>query len=350
MKAEPPIMSKKTPSVFPGRTKAEWLEVIKADLKGKEIDSLQSDWLSALSISPFQHAEDLPNQPAALPRQFKRPQLVQSFPISNEIGNQLLNALNQGVSAPYFPDETPWESFWGTLEDVSWDMLYPIWTPPLPKDSDAPHHPQQYAGRFFLSGNNDQELTYRQTSGRFTFSIPEAGASDLPATLAAWLIEIVGQLDQLEEEQAIRLFQNAIHEKQLGRNFFLELSALRAMRLLAYHLQSEYNLAAQSPILVWADIGTQLALGSLQESLIAYTTTGFAAVTGGADFIHIQAQSAEEPELSQRLSRNIYHLFDMESHLFHVTDPAAGSYAIENLSRTLAEKTWATFQKSLKSA
>jgi len=350
MKAESPIMSKKNLSDFPGRSKAEWLKVITADLKGKDINSLQSEWLSALSISPFQHAEDLSHIPIAIPRQFQRPQLVQSFPISDDIGNQLLQALEQGVSAPYFPDKMPWESFWSTLEDVSWDMLHPIWTPPLPTGTNPPHHPEQHAGSFYLSGNNDQDRPYRQDSGRFTFSIPKAGAADLPAQLAAWLIEIVSELDQLDAEQAERLFQNALHKKQLGRNFFLELAALRAMRLLGYHIQSEYNLDDPGPILLWADLGPELALGSLQESLIAYTTAGFAAVTGGADFIHIEAPTEEETELSQRLSRNIYHLFDMESHLFHVIDPAAGSYAIENLSQTLAQKTWSEFQGLLSSS
>jgi len=81
----------------------------------------------------------------------------------------------------------------------------------------------------------------------------------------------------------------------------------------------------------------------MKANLIPFTAAAFAAVTGGADFIQFEAGRVEDPELVRRLSRNIYHLFDMESHLFHVLDPAAGSYAIEKITRTLTQKAWERF-------
>ena len=343
-------MSKNTSNSFTGRTKSEWLEIIKSDLKGKDIVDLQADWLQALELSPFQHAVDRPAKTVQLSRAFRRPQLVQAFPGGETADTELLEALNQGVSAPYFPEAPSWDSFWAYHKEVQWDMLFPIFSPPLPDAPEAPEHPEQYTNRFYLAGSPAQNLSYRQKSGRFCFSIPELEASDLPAALAQWLVEIVQQVDKLDHDQTRLLFRHSLHKKQLGRNFFLELTALRAMRLLAMQLQADYALSPPVPIVIWADLGPQLGLDSLQESLIAYTTAGFAAVTGGADFIHIQAHSEEEEKLSQRLSRNIYHLFDMESHLFHVTDPAGGSYAIEKLSHQLAKAAWTTFSKSIQSA
>ena len=157
---------------------------------------------------------------------------------------------------------------------------------------------------------------------------------------------MVLQIDELDAQQLPLFFENSIHKKTLGRNFYLELSCLRAMRLLALQLQSDYGIEPQ-PITIWAHIGSDLALDEMKASLIPYTAAAFAAVTGGADFIQIETGSAEDPKLSRRLNRNIYHLFDMESHLFHVLDPAAGSYAIEKITRTLTQKAWELFIKTL---
>lgn len=343
-------MHTNTPKEFPGRTKAEWLEIIRADLKGKDIETLQSEWLKDLSISPFLHPEDLQEPSSLLPRAFQRPQLVQSFTIDDSLGDRVLQALDQGVSAPLFSSAPlPWSSFWSILEDVQWDMLFPLWAAPLPENRDAPEHPEQYAERFYLLGLPNENLPYRRKTGRFNFHIPMVPARDLPRQLAHWLLDIITQIDELDPSQTEQLFASSIHKKELGRNFYLELAALRAMRILAHQLQADYALSHQDPINIYAYMGPNLTLRRLQESMIAYTAAGFAAVAGGADFIHIDARSDEEPALSQRLARNIYHLFDMESHLFHVVDPAAGSYAIETLSRTLAQNAWSVFKESLKS-
>jgi len=344
------MSSKNTPPTFSGKTRAEWLDIIRSDLKGKDIKSLQAEWLSDLSVSPFQHLEDLSKETQPLARVFQQPKLVESFPINENMGSNLFEALSHGISAPFFPDPTPWASFWSPLKEVQWDMLFPIWTSPLPENSDAPDHPEQYTQRFYLNGPHDENLSYRQQTGRFCFAVPHTSAASLPHRLADWLLDIVHQIDTLEEAQAEQLFKNALHKKNLGRNFYLELAALRAMRILSNQLQKDYNLSQSHPIAIYAHIGPDLALSNLQKSMIAYTTAAWAAVTGGADFIHIDPKSDAEDGLSRRLARNVFHLFDMESHLLHVVDPAAGSYALENLSHTLAQGAWDLFRKSIDEA
>jgi methylmalonyl-CoA mutase len=161
------------------------------------------------------------------------------------------------------------------------------------------------------------------------------------------LVDIVQQLDDLESPEVGLLFKNALHKKNMGRNFYLELAAIRAMRRLSNQLQQDYKVPDPTPIKIYAHVGPELALNNLQESMIAYTTAAWAAVTGGADFIHIEPQAAASDPLSQQLARNVFHLFDMESHLLHVIDPAAGSYAIESLTTRLAERAWEQFKTSI---
>ena len=48
---------------------------------------------------------------------------------------------------------------------------------------------------------------------------------------------------------------------------------------------------------------------------------------------------------TRRIARNVQNMLKLEAHLDRVSDPAAGSYYMEKLTRILAEKAWAIFQQ-----
>ena len=51
----------------------------------------------------------------------------------------------------------------------------------------------------------------------------------------------------------------------------------------------------------------------------------------------------ESDDFSERIARNQQLLLKEESHFDKVTDPSAGSYYIENLTRSIAEQAWKLF-------
>lgn len=77
------------------------------------------------------------------------------------------------------------------------------------------------------------------------------------------------------------------------------------------------------------------------------TAMAAGAVFGGASVTtllpHDHALS-DSDGFSRRMARNIQTILMQESHLGQVIDPAAGSYAIETLTRDMAEKAWQEFQ------
>ncbi len=337
-------------NIFAPISKKEWLEKIRADLKGKNPESLHRSLSEQWSLSPFYHAEDLEEETAPLSRALDRPQLVQYIPQAAEAGEELMTALQQGVSAPLIEAPEDWKAFWTDHSEVQWNMLIPILQPQLPTSAELAEHPARHLEQFYLSGENQHHRDFRQSTGKFHFFIPHSDEAHLPKALGSWLLQIVEQIDELSPEQTSRLFQNALHQKQLSHSFYFELAGLRAMRLLAQALQRNYELPDTAAITIWAQIGSPLQLATVQESLIAYTSAAFAAVCGGADLIQIDA-SHEDTDTSKtfqkRMARNIFHLLDMESHAFHVLDPAAGSYALETLSRDIAQKAWSYFLSQL---
>src|SRR5690606_1974560 len=69
---------------------------------------------------------------------------------------------------------------------------------------------------------------------------------------------------------------------------------------------------------------------------------------GGANSLHVSAfdeATGQEGELSQRVARNTQHILEQEVHLSKVVDPAGGSWYIESLTDSIAEKAWGLFQE-----
>lgn len=83
-------------------------------------------------------------------------------------------------------------------------------------------------------------------------------------------------------------------------------------------------------------------------NLLRATTAAFAAAAGGASAITVvpfDAAIGVPSELGRRTARNIGLLLQEESHVGHVTDPAGGSWYVENLTQQIADAAWELFQR-----
>lgn len=79
--------------------------------------------------------------------------------------------------------------------------------------------------------------------------------------------------------------------------------------------------------------------------MIRTTIEAMAAVLGGCNAITVMSQDNNtEENLVRRMGRNISTILKEESYLNQVTEIAAGSYYIENLTYLLAQEAWKLFQ------
>ena len=82
-------------------------------------------------------------------------------------------------------------------------------------------------------------------------------------------------------------------------------------------------------------------------NMLRGTAETFAAAIGGADSISVipfDAALGESDDLARRVARNTQHVLRDESYLDRVDDPAAGSYALEQLTHGIAREAWAELQ------
>jgi methylmalonyl-CoA mutase len=83
-------------------------------------------------------------------------------------------------------------------------------------------------------------------------------------------------------------------------------------------------------------------------NLLRATTEAFSGAVGGCDSLHISPfdELVRVPdEFSGRVARNTHTVLREESHITRTVDPAGGSWYIENLTDSVARKTWAIFQE-----
>ena len=144
-----------------------------------------------------------------------------------------------------------------------------------------------------------------------------------------------------------------IHFKMgIGSNYLVEVAKFRALKILWANILKPYNplhhcsyncqITAQSG---WVN----KSLKDPYTNLLRQTTEGMSAVLGGVDRLIIQpydtCSTEGKSDFSQRMALNISNLLNDESFFNAVCDPLGGSYAIEDLTKTLTEKAWDLLNK-----
>lgn len=126
---------------------------------------------------------------------------------------------------------------------------------------------------------------------------------------------------------------------------FATIAKFRAARFTLDHLLAACG-AGGARIAIDADIRT----GKPDEpwkNLLRATAACLAAACGGAEAVTVPPHMLPDgrPDaLARRLARNVPIILAEESHVARVADPAAGAWAVEYLTRELAEDAWARFQ------
>lgn len=135
----------------------------------------------------------------------------------------------------------------------------------------------------------------------------------------------------------------------IGNNYFMEIAKLRAARLLWAQIVKAYGPENDCSAKLIAHSETNrynLTIYDPHVNMLRTQTEAMSAALGGAHSITVLPFNAiyETPtEFSERIARNQQILLKEESYLDKVSDPAAGSYYIENLTDSLVKQAWSLF-------
>ena len=176
----------------------------------------------------------------------------------------------------------------------------------------------------------------------------KAGATivEQVAFITAVLSEIFSVLSQDERETAA---DGMLVRCSGGPLYFPEMAKLRALRILWANVLKAYGLSSNHTLEIITETSTLYKTErNAENNLIRNTAEAMASVAGGTNYLLIHPHDGpftESDTFSRRMADNLFHILKEEAFADAVSDPAAGSYYIENLTDTIAEEAWALFQE-----
>ncbi|HLN25489.1 MAG TPA: methylmalonyl-CoA mutase [Patescibacteria group bacterium] len=137
----------------------------------------------------------------------------------------------------------------------------------------------------------------------------------------------------------------------IGMNFFMEVSKLRAARVLWARMMQQFE--PKNPMSLALRTHCQTSGVSLTEkdpynNVVRTTIEAMAAVLGGTQSLHTNALDeaiALPTPFSARIARNTQLIIAEETGIPHVVDPLGGSYYVESLTNSLIEEAWKLIQE-----
>ncbi len=367
---------------FQSSSLEDWIVQLKKDLKGEDFSVLlRNDKIEEIEYTTFQHQESAHfslQAPGQFP--FTRGLNTNSNNWSNgfiiqvisekESNTKALEVLMKGCDLLVF-DLT-------TKKDINFEVLFNGIQFEYIKTQIKLADPNQLNGlkAYFkntipstISFNQDSfditddsklfsELVYElKENQRFAiqingFAIQQAGAT-------TWQ-EIAYCLSQGHDTLSL-LMENGLSIDQaaacihftigIGSNYFFEISKVRALKqnwasiIKAY--QPNHNCSYNC--VITALIGfMNKSLKDPYTNLLRQTTETMAAASGGVDAIIVRPYDASSSNgssnLSERMALNMSLILKEESYFNQVIDPLGGSYAIEDLTSKIAQKSWESFQ------
>lgn len=329
---------------FSPQSKQEWISKVE-----KELKRFLNDFEKRFS---YAHSEDLENIPSPLLVHGKDQSWLirERFIFENtELTNkQLLKSLNSGVQELYIETKIRLNSSQlDTLfEGIYLNMLHIHWNGPFNQDTYDFLKNKQPESLIFEWPDLERQVPKNsevEDGILSSFVLREQIEENRMDGIISLLKRAVNKLDKISnfsnEDELTKGFVFVINSTT---DFIPEIALLRSFRLVWANILAAYGKNPLAyPAKIIYNIGDQADPQDPNTNLIRFTIQAVSGILGGAQSIEIApANGNYHDEFRRRNSRNIHHLLKAESFLDKVTDPGAGSYAIQLLTADYCKKVW----------
>jgi len=133
--------------------------------------------------------------------------------------------------------------------------------------------------------------------------------------------------------------------------YFMEIAKFRAARMLWANITEAYGCRKACPEKMYIHATTSEWNQTVYDpyvNMLRGTTEAMSAVLAGVNALEVlpfDFAFRVPNEFSNRISHNVQLILKEEAHFNKVTDPAAGSYYVENLTAKLADSAWTLFRQ-----
>jgi methylmalonyl-CoA mutase len=165
------------------------------------------------------------------------------------------------------------------------------------------------------------------------------------------LVEGVRTVEELKNDADIdSIFRAVSFSIPADILFFESIAKLRSLRWLWYQVSQIYQVKNYQPADLHLHVRSESWITENFQphgNMLKSTTAAIASVLGGCDSLTIDGED-DSNLVMNRIARNISSILREESYLDKVSDPLAGSYALDVMSVELAKKAWSLFQSEMK--
>jgi len=383
-----------------GSSKA-WIDQLNIDLKGKDISKLQWKSPEGIDVAPFYTREDLDKLPhmGQLAKQlpyFRTDDLFSNnWNIRQDISVMDIGKSNRkaislsklGVNELgfFFHKNSPGFKTAELLEDLdlsglrlnlsagasSFDLLTMLvkWLQAnnINKESFSgciEYDPLGHlilSEKFYISEAEDMKQAYKLLNLGLE-NIPNIKVLSLSGNifgnLGCTVVEELGFSLAMASEYISQISEMGINPADIaktmqlnlsiGPNYFFEIAKIRSARWLWSVLTKAFGAKDADKIFIQS-VPTSFNKTKFDPyvNMLRYTTEALSAAIGGANSINIFPFNSIEKQagdFSERIARNTQIILKEESYINKINDPAAGSYYIENLTNSIADRSWELFQ------
>ncbi|WP_203296597.1 methylmalonyl-CoA mutase subunit beta [Luteirhabdus pelagi] len=358
---------------FPPVSAKEWKQKIQVDLKGGDYnEALLWRSLEGIDVKPFYHPDDFEQSFPPIPGQPKTWSVTQAVFIDDEkIANELaIDSINRGAEALYFSStesfdiektfqNLPFEeiTIYLNLEFLS-EEFYKKLIDFFTQKKATVYYNIDLIGNLGRSGNwyhslkEDHQILDTLSSQYAkhhllsvdTETYQNAGAN-IVQQVAYALAHANEYLNHYSEKEWLPETKLTF-KMAMGSNYFFEIAKIRALRKVYAVLAKEYGAKEECHILATPSRRNK-TLYDYNVNILRTTTECMSAVLGGADAVCNQPYDTlyhKSNEFGERISRNQLLVLKEESYFDTVSNPSDGTYYIESLTSSIAEKALALFK------
>lgn len=355
----------------------QWKQKIQFDLKGAVYnETLVWQSLEGIHVKPFYHQDDVANPFPPIPGQPQQWNIAQSIFIDDpKIANRLaLDAVERGAEAILFSSEAAFDttsvfkdfpfdraSIYFDLQFLSEAFMLQLQQYLTEKQATVyynidliGHLAEQ--GNWYHSLEKDHsvvETVVQKASEANILSVDTTTYQNAGANIVQQLAYAMAHANEYlnhwsanEDTTQAAGINSMTFKIAVGSNYFFEIAKIRALRKLyavlagAYHCKRECHVVA-------IPSKRNKAIYDYNVNMLRTTTECMSAILGGADTIcnlPYDVLYHKSNEFGERIARNQLLILKAESYFDTVSNPADGTYYIENLTTELAEKALELFK------
>lgn len=163
------------------------------------------------------------------------------------------------------------------------------------------------------------------------------------ASICQQLVIALAKTKELTELYGPEILEKLIFRIAVGGNYFFEMAKLRAFKIIFNQFSKEYDLDEIPYIFAETSLRNK-AVSDHENNLIRSTLELASAMIGGADAVFSNNYLVDEStDISEEISFKQQIVLAYESIINVFEDASNGSYYVEDVTRQMAEKSWALF-------